>query len=74
MQTWLGLCFVPFSGPSRSSDQVFGERGHSYLLPFPSLLLSFLGVQPMHLLRWMLTVHNPKKVLVSNKACLQFGR
>ena len=29
--------------------------------PLPSLLLGFLGVQPVHLLRQMMTVQNPKK-------------
>ena len=41
--------------------QVFGERGHCNLSPFPPLLLTFLGVQLAHLLRWMMTVQNPKK-------------
>ena len=39
----------------------FGERGRCDLSPFPSLLLSFLGVQLVHLLRRMMTVQNPKK-------------
>ena len=50
-QTWLGLRFVPFPGPSSSGDQVLGERGHCGLSPPPSLPLGFLGVQPVHLLR-----------------------
>ena len=29
----LGLSFVPFSGPSSSGDEVFGERSHSDLSP-----------------------------------------
>ena len=41
--------------------QVFGEHGQCDLLPLPSLLLSFLGVQPARLLRRMMTVQNPKK-------------
>ena len=50
--------------------QVFGEHGHCNLLPLPSLLLSFLGVQPAHLLRQMLTVQNPKKSWLAMKpAC-----
>ena len=70
MQTQLGLRFVPFSGVSRSGDQVFGEHGHSYLLPLPSLLLSFLGVQWAHLLSWILTIQNPKKTWLATKpAC-----
>ena len=38
----VGLCFVPFPGPSSSGDQVFGRRSHpqvggpSYRLPCPS--------------------------------------
>ena len=53
--------FVPFPGPSSSGDEVFGDRGHCDLSPTPSLSLSFLGVQPVHLLRLMLTIKNPKK-------------
>ena len=41
--------------------QVFGERGRCDLSPLPSLLLSSLGVQLPHLLRWIITVQNPKK-------------
>ena len=40
--------------------QVFGDHSHCDLSPPPSLLLGFLGV-PVHLLRQMLTVQNPKK-------------
>ena len=39
----------------------FGERGRCDLSPFPSLLLSFLGVPLESLLRWMMTVQNPQK-------------
>ena len=53
--------------------QVFGERSHCALSPPPSLPLGFLAVQPAHILRRMLTVQNPKK-LVSKEACLQFCR
>ena len=60
-QTRLGLHFVPFPGPSSSGDQVFGKHSCCDLLLPPSLPLSFLGVQPEHLLRWMLTVQSPKK-------------
>ena len=43
-QTWLGLRFVPFPGPSSSGDQVFGEHTlpwyhASYHLPGPSRLV-----------------------------------
>ena len=55
-QTPLGLRFVPFPGPSSSADEVFGERGHCDLLPVLSLPFGFLGVQPVHLLRQMMTV------------------
>ena len=41
--------------------RVFGEHGRCDLSPFPSLLLSFLGVQLAPLLRQMVTVQNPKK-------------
>ena len=57
----VGPCFVSLPGLSSSGDDVFGERGHSDLSPLPSLPLSFLGVQPAHLLRRMLTIQNPKK-------------
>ena len=41
----------------------------TYCLP-PSLPLGFLGVQPVHLLRWMLTIQNPKKSWLATKpAC-----
>ena len=41
--------------------RVFGERGRCNLPLFLSLLLSFLGVQLAPLLRWIVTVQNPKK-------------
>ena len=56
-----GPAFVPFPGPSSSGDEVFDKRGFCDLLPPLSLLLGFLGVQPVHLLRRMLTIQNPKK-------------
>ena len=49
------------SGPSSSGDEVFGERRRCDLSPPPSLPLSFLGLQPAHLLRRMLSFQNPKK-------------
>ena len=58
---WLGLRFVPLPGPSSSGDQVFSERSRCNLSPPPSLLLGVLGVQLAHLLKWMLTIQNPKK-------------
>ena len=67
---WLGLCFVPFPGLSSSGDQVFGEHSRCNLSLPPSLPLGFLGVQPAHLLKWMLTVQNPKKSWLATKpAC-----
>ena len=46
MQSWLGLHFVRFPGPSSSGDQVIGKRSHpqvgggaSYRLPCPSRLV-----------------------------------
>ena len=50
------FCALP-----RSEQLSFSECAHCDLLPPPSLLFSFLGVQPAHLLRQMLTVQNPKK-------------
>ena len=65
------FCALPRS--ERLRWPVFGERGHCDLLPPPSLLFSFLGVQPTHLLT---DVDRPesREVLFSNEACLQFGR
>ena len=66
----MGLPFVPFPGPSSSGDHVFGEQGRCDLSPPLSLLLGFLDVQPAHLLRWMLTIQNPKKSWLAMKpAC-----
>ena len=49
---------------------MFGECGHCDLLPPPSVLLGFLGVQPEHLLKRMLTIQNPKKPYLAKKpAC-----
>ena len=56
----VGPAFCALPAPSSSGDEVFGKRGHCDLSPIPSLLLSFLGVQPAHLLRQM-AVQNPKK-------------
>ena len=47
--------------------QVFGERSRCDLSPFPSLLLSFLGVQLAPLLRWIVTVQNLKKSKLAKK-------
>ena len=69
-QTRLGLHFVPFPGPSSSSDQVFGEHSCCDLSSPLSLPLGFLGVQQTRLLRWMSTVQNPKKSWLALKpAC-----
>ena len=57
----VGLCFVPFPGPSSSGGEVFGECSSCDLSPPPSLPLGFLSVQPAHLLRRMLIIQNPKK-------------
>ena len=45
--SWLGLSFVPFAGPIRLGDQVFGEHtllrcSASYHLPGPSHLVSWV--------------------------------
>ena len=70
MQTRFRLRFGPFPGLSSSGNEVFGKRGRCNLLPPPSLPLGFLGVQPAHLLRWMLTVQNTKKSRLAMKpAC-----
>ena len=57
----VGPAFCALPGTSSSGDEVFGEHGRCDSSPPPSLLLSFLGVQAAHLLRWMLTIQNPKK-------------
>ena len=66
-----GPAFAPrpcFRGLSSSGDQ-FPVEGCD-LSPPLSQLLSFLGVQPAHLLRRMLTVQNPKKSWLAMKpAC-----
>ena len=73
-----GLHFVQSVGPvfcallrsEQLSDEVFGKRGCCDLSPPPFLPLSFLGVQPVYLLRRMLTVQNPKKSWLAMKpAC-----
>ena len=50
------------------TDQVFDEHGRSDLSPPLSLPLSFLGVQPAHLLRQMSTIQNPKKSSLAMKS------
>ena len=66
----MGLCFVPFPGLSRSGDQVFGKHGSCNLPPPSSLPIGFLGVQPVHLLRRMLTIQNHKNSWLAMKpAC-----
>ena len=57
----VGPAFCALPRSSSSGDEVFGGRGCCNLSPPPSLLLGFLGVHPVHLLRQMLTVQNPKK-------------
>ena len=50
--------------------QVFDKRGRCNLSPLPSLLLSFLRVQPAYLLRRTFTIQNPKKTWLEMKpAC-----
>ena len=46
---------------------MFGERFHCNVSPLPSLLPSFLGVQPAPLLRRMVTVRNPEKSWLAKK-------
>ena len=58
----LTLGWASILGPSQAQvAQAFGERGHRNLSPLLSLLLSFLGVPLAPLLRWTVTVQNPKK-------------
>ena len=66
-QTRLGLRFVPFPGPSSTGDGVFGQCDRCYLSPPLSLPLGFLGVKPVHLFGWMLTIQNPKKSWLAKK-------
>ena len=51
---------------------MFGERGRCDLSPPQSLPLGFLGVQPAHLLRRILTVQNPKKFELAEKPAYSF--
>ena len=63
----VGLAFCALPRPSSPGDQVFGKHSHCDLLPPPALPLGFLSVQPVHLLRWMSTVQNPKKSWLAMK-------
>ena len=56
-----GADFMPFPGPSSLGHELFGERGHCDLSPFPSLLLSFMGVPLAPLVRQMVTFQHPQK-------------
>ena len=73
--TWVVLRGADSVGPAfcalpSSDDEVFGECGRCDLSPSPSLPLSFLGVQPVQLLRRMLTIQNPSKSQLTKKpAC-----
>ena len=50
---------------------MFGERGRCDLSPFPSLLLSFLGVSLAPLLWQLMTAQNPQKSYLAKKpACI----
>ena len=73
-QTWLGLRFVPFPGPSSSGDQVFGKRGCCHLLPPPIPATQFSGCITSAASQADVDHPESQEVLVSNKACLQFGR
>ena len=72
------LCWACVLCPSQVraaqvGDQMFGKGGRCDLLPPTlSLPLSFLGVQPAHLLRWVLTVQNPKKSWLATKPACSF--
>ena len=53
---------------------MFGERSRCDLSPFPSLLLSFLGVSLGSLLWWLMTVQNSQKSYLAKKpACILVG-
>ena len=93
-QTWLGLRFVPFPGPSSSGDQGLGKRScpqleaATYHLPCPCHSVfwvynrhTFSGVPcvssgELISVTLLVDVDRPEsqEVLVSNKACLQFGK
>jgi len=70
----LGLHFVPFPGPSSSGDQVFGERGHCDLLPPTIPAAWFSGYTTGTPSQADVDRPESQEVLVSNEACLQFGR
>ena len=72
MQALLGLCSVPFPGPSSSGDEAFDEHSCCDLSPPLSLPLGFLGVQPAYLLRQMLTIQNPEKSWLATKPACSF--
>ena len=63
----VGPAFCALPGLSSSGDEVFGEHGHCDLSPPPFLPLNFLGVKPVHLFGWMLTIQNPKKSWLAKK-------
>ena len=68
-QIWLGLRFVAFPGPSSSG---VGERGRCDLSPFPAA--HFSGCTAGAPCQADGACPEPQEVLVSNQACLQFGR
>ena len=55
----VGPAFCALPRSSSSGDEVFGERDCCDFITSPPL--GYLGVQPAHLLRQMLTVQTPKK-------------
>ena len=72
-QTLLGLCLCP-SQVLAAQVTVFGEHSCCDLSPPLSLLLGFLSVQPAQPSQADVDHPESQEVLVSNEACLQFGR
>ena len=69
VQVWLGLCFVPFPGPSSSG--VWRARSLQ-LMAFPSA--QFSGCTTGVPSQVDYDCPEPPEVLVSKEACLHFGR
>ena len=75
----VGPACVPFPDPSSSDDQVFGERGCCHLLSLPPTpppvgAARVSGCTTGAPSQADVDRLEPQEVLVSNEACLQFGR
>ena len=68
--SWSGLRFVPFPGPSSSGDEMFGERDCCDLSPTPADRLSRCTTGAPS--QAAVDRPDPQEVLVSKEACLQF--